>query len=143
MTTLQKKPVVRIWVRGRPRAANSRGARPTGPYRQAIADAARAVIARPLRSPRITVEVWFGASSRSRADVDNILKPIVDAMKGIVFVDDRQVRSVTATVFPNDDAWRITDWTSDGVMRRLTDSNNSEFLIDIYEGLDMGGPASD
>jgi hypothetical protein len=30
------------------------------------------------------------------ADVDNIVKPILDAMSGVVYVDDRQVVQVTA-----------------------------------------------
>ena len=136
----RRKPIARIWVFGRPRAANSRGARPTGPYRHAIAEAARSAVPKPLRSPRIAVEVYFGASRASRADVDNILKPIIDALKGIVYTDDRQVRVVKATVFPNDDAYRIPDWTSEDVMRRLTNTEHREFLIDVYEGLEIDGP---
>jgi endodeoxyribonuclease RusA len=87
------------------------------------------------------VEVWFAGSTKDRADVDNILKPIVDAMKGIVFVDDRQVRAVSATVFPTDDAWRIDDNVSEEVIGRLMDTENRAFLIDVYEGLALGGPA--
>jgi hypothetical protein len=30
-------------------------------------------------------------SSRARVDVDNIPKPILDALKGLVYADDRQV----------------------------------------------------
>lgn len=126
MMTTRRNPVARIWVRGRPRAASSRGARPTGPYRKSIADTARAAVPKPIASQRISIEVWFSAARGARADVDNVLKPILDSLKGVVFNDDRQVRSVKVIVLPNDDAYRITDWTSETVMSRLSKGGTTE-----------------
>jgi uncharacterized protein (DUF433 family) len=34
-----------------------------------------------------------------RADIDNIIKPTLDALKDVVYNDDRQLRSVRATLF--------------------------------------------
>jgi hypothetical protein len=41
------------------------------------------------------VEVdWFSKGFQNKSDVDNIIKPIQDALKGIVFEDDNQLESV-------------------------------------------------
>jgi Holliday junction resolvase RusA-like endonuclease len=41
------------------------------------------------------VEVdWFSKGFQNKPDVDNIIKPIQDALKGIVFEDDNQLESV-------------------------------------------------
>jgi hypothetical protein len=34
-----------------------------------------------------------------RLDADNVNKPTLDALKGVAYTDDAQVRSATATVF--------------------------------------------
>jgi hypothetical protein len=67
-------------------------------YRALVADAARNTISEPVASSkRITIEIdWFTPGFESKPDVDNIIKPIQDALKGIVFVDDSQVEDVTA-----------------------------------------------
>ncbi len=46
---------------------------------------------------QIKIEIdWFSDSFHNKPDVDNIIKPIQDALKGIAFVDDNQVESVEA-----------------------------------------------
>ena len=45
-------------------------------------------------------------------DVDNILKPILDAMKGIVYHDDRQIVQVESIAIEFTDAVRIRDTTA-------------------------------
>jgi crossover junction endodeoxyribonuclease RusA len=67
-------------------------------YRTLVADAARSTVSEPITGPeRIMIEIdWFTQSLENKPDVDNIIKPIQDALKGIVFVDDSQVESVTA-----------------------------------------------
>jgi Endodeoxyribonuclease RusA len=49
----------------------------------------------------IEVEIIYSTSISEgcRADVDNIIKPTLDALVGVGFTDDRQVGSVTATLF--------------------------------------------
>jgi Holliday junction resolvase RusA-like endonuclease len=39
---------------------------------------------------------WFSPERQNRADVDNVLKPVVDALKNVIYVDDNQVSSVSA-----------------------------------------------
>lgn len=102
-------------------------------------NAARDVVPRPTASTRIGIEIFFRAKKRLRADVDNIIKPILDALKGIVYLDDSQVRMVRATTLPCDDAYKVPGWTSQEVLIRLTASSPQEFLINIFEGLSIPG----
>ncbi len=39
---------------------------------------------------------WFSQEQRNRPDVGNILKPVVDALKNVIYADDTQVSSVSA-----------------------------------------------
>lgn len=75
-----------------------------------------------------------------RADVDNVIKPILDALIGIVYTDDQQVRSVKATALPVGEAYGLSGWTSMDVLERLCSDEEIEFLIDVYEGLHFPGP---
>ena len=93
----------------------------------------------PIASKRIDVEIFFQAKTPLRADVDNIIKPILDALKGIVYLDDSQVRSVRAIALPSDDAYSISGWTSQEVLLRLTARPPKEFLINVFEGLSIPG----
>ena len=133
MTARYHPPTYRIWVRGRPQSAQKRGSRDR--YVEAIRVAARSVVERPTASRRLDVDVWFCADSVSRADVDNVLKPVLDALCGVVYLDDRQVRSVRAVAVPNDDAMRFSGPLS--VINRLFAGR--EFLVNVYEGLLLAG----
>ena len=50
---------------------------------------------RPTRSNRVAVRItnYF---TLSPPDIDNIIKPILDALNGLVYEDDRQVSRVTS-----------------------------------------------
>jgi hypothetical protein len=74
--------------------------------------------------------------------VDNILKPILDAFKGVVYVDDSQVRSVRAVALPRDDAYRLSGTMSADFLRRLLADDVDEFVVDVYEGLSLPGPGN-
>src|SRR5262245_44810659 len=87
------KPLCRIWVPGKPKGAKRKGSSLKA-YRAKIRELALAQISAPLESERIIVEIWFCLPHEKRADVDNIAKPILDTLKGVVYVDDRQVRQV-------------------------------------------------
>lgn len=67
-------------------------------YRTTVAEAASKSVASPIRShERIKIEIdWFSEGSQNKPDVDNIIKPIQDALKSIVFLDDNQVESITS-----------------------------------------------
>ena len=88
-----------IWVQGVPRSAQ--GGLTRG-YRERVQAAARAVFPSPLRSNDIEIVVLFVDTGGQRPDVDNVLKPALDAMKTIVYMDDRQVRSARAEAVPKD-----------------------------------------
>ena len=132
-----RKPAFRIWIPGSPRAAgkNSRARRR---YVEQIRKAASEVVPYPTKSTRIDIEVFFYAETSLRADVDNVIKPILDALIGVVYEDDRQVRSVKATALPKGDAFRSSG--SMDVLIRLIKTEPKEFLINIYEGLFTPGP---
>ena len=48
-----------------------------------------------LLQGELSVRIVFYFSGQTSIDVDNIIKPIVDSLKGIVFEDDRIVFEVT------------------------------------------------
>ena len=67
-------------------------------YQTVVAKAATKSVVSPIRgSERIKIEIdWFSEGFQNKPDVDNIIKPIQDALKGIVFADDNQVESIVA-----------------------------------------------
>ncbi len=74
-----------------------------------------------------------------RADVENILKPILDALKGIVYFDDKQVRSVRVVAISPGEYVSI-HCADPAVRRRLYRAE--EFLIDIYNQIGILGPGN-
>lgn len=133
----RQKPIVRIWIPGSPRAARKNsGARRL--YVEQIRKVASEVVPHPIKSTRIDVEIFFHADTSLRADVDNVIKPILDALIGVVYEDDRQVRSVKVTALPKGDAFRSSG--DPDLISRLIKSEPKEFLISVYEGLFIPGP---
>lgn len=53
------------------------------------------VLVELLLHPRMTKQ---GEASKSRMDLDNCLKVAIDALNGVAFVDDKQVRKLVAEV---------------------------------------------
>lgn len=134
---LMAKPLLEFWIPGRPQSAQKRGS--NSMYVDRIRHAASGLLDAPIASPRVDVEVWFCAPAVTRPDVDNVLKPILDALVGVVYVDDRQVRSVRAVAIPRDDAITFGMRADTGVVIRLLEGK--EFLVRIYEGLRLAGTA--
>jgi Holliday junction resolvase RusA-like endonuclease len=135
------KPAFRVWVQGKP--MSWRKARKTlSRYTERIAEAARAVVPFPVKSSRIDLEIWFCAPSMDRADLDNIAKPVLDALVGVVYFDDRQVRSLRVVALPTDQAHGISGWGEVEPLTRLAKADPAEFLINIFHGLHIprGGP---
>jgi hypothetical protein len=50
----------------------------------------------PLRGKLYVRVIYFHRVMRKKADVDNIIKPILDALKGVVFADDSAIRQCYA-----------------------------------------------
>ena len=97
----------------------------------------------PTRSNRIDIEIYYHTQKGIRADVDNVIKPILDALIGIVYLDDSQVRSVKAVALPYNEAYSISanEWVSADVHDKLYSDDPVYFMINIYGGLVIpGGP---
>lgn len=109
----KRKSRYRVWAPGRPLSSRKSG-RSSTRYASEIRDAAKAAVRSPLRSSRIDVEKFFEAPGATRADEDNIVNPILDALIGIVYLDDKQVRSVRATALPKGERYALSGWTSTG-----------------------------
>lgn len=92
-------PSYMFWVFHQPftKAGSSQGKA----YRSEVKKAATAEIPNPIPSSDIEIEISYASKIRStiRADVDNVIKPTLDALKGVAYLDDLQVRSVTASIF--------------------------------------------
>lgn len=95
--TKAQTPAYLVWVEQRP---SSSGMGKTA-YFDAVKDAAAAEIATPITASDIEVEIVYSTTRKptQRLDADNVNKPTLDALKGVAYTDDRQVRSVTSTVF--------------------------------------------
>ena len=103
-------------------------------YIEAIRTAARKVLpAQPL-SGTIEVEIVFVARGTQRPDVDNIPKPILDALKWIAYHDDSQVVSARPTVLEAKDELRIVGGKAHNTFSRLIDED--VFLIQIRPVID-------
>ena len=124
---------ISFWVNAVPR---SLAAEKKENYLAEIKKAASDVFSAPLKSPRLDVDIIFAAKNRNlRADVDNVAKPILDALKGIVYEDDKQVRSVRIVALPLDDAFRIGGPVSHEAFLRLLKCE--DFLVIVKEGLSL------
>lgn len=96
-------PLFEFCVHHRPRSARSRNRAELAAWRRLVA--AAAVAAWPAGQPPCTGSVRLRIthySQRQYADMDNIAKPIQDALQGIAYMNDRVVTDVTAN-------WRDID----------------------------------
>lgn len=99
-------PIVAFTVLGVPKSVQAKNRRSVQVWKDRVADAARAVLLSgfvPLDA-EVRVAVTYFYSHATDLDVDNIAKPIVDAMAGVVYEDDRLVTEVVL---------RKTDQTGD------------------------------
>lgn len=130
---IKRHPHVSIWVEGTPKSLS---AERKSEYVHRIREAAAGEIAARLTSGRIDIEIIFAAKDRLlRPDVDNVAKPILDALNGVLYEDDKQVRSVRVVALPLDDAVHMSGPASPAVISRLFEAK--EFLVNVYEGLDL------
>jgi len=135
----QSEPIFRIWVEGHPHSSQRHNRKAHQNYIELIRNAAKQVVPHPTKSKRLDIEIWFQAETSLRADVDNIIKPVLDGLKGVVYLDDSQVRSVKATALPADDVYSMHEWTNAEVLLRLTEHPPKEFLINIFHGIGLQG----
>ena len=90
-------PAYVIWVEARP---TSKG-KGKSVYYEAVEQAAKRAIVSPIGAGDIELDVAYSTTTplAIRLDVDNVNKPTLDALKGIAYADDSQVRSVRTTIF--------------------------------------------
>ena len=90
-------PVYGFWVYQRPTRNSPAGYRA---YVAALQGAARDEIDRPIEANDVEVEILYVTRDpRGALDVDNLGKPTLDALKGVAYIDDRQVRAVRIAKF--------------------------------------------
>ena len=80
--------------KGRPRFARSGHAftpKATREYEQLLAWHMRFAVGKPLGGNLAVLLIFV---TRSRADVDNLAKAVLDAGNGVLFVDDRQIKTL-------------------------------------------------
>jgi Holliday junction resolvase RusA-like endonuclease len=119
----------RIWVPGFPKSQQSGGS--SSRYRESIERSARQTFPTPLVSNQIEIEIVFADKRIPRPDVDNVPKPVLDALKGIVYKDDAQVVVATARLIPVREELRNFNDLPHKTFMRLFD--NDEFLIRVSE----------
>jgi crossover junction endodeoxyribonuclease RusA len=92
----------------------------------------RALVADPVR---VTI-VYFYVSTD--LDLDNIIKPIVDALKGVVYIDDFQVVNISAAKRDLSGTLVLTD-APPSIIERLavTADNPQDFVFVAVETVNM------
>jgi len=134
-------PAYLIWIHHKPFLQGKGKAS----YARSVKDAAKKSIHTPILTNDIEIEVFYStnATTKTRADVDNILKPTLDALKEIAFGDDSQVRSVSSRLFDrnveNTIAGRV-----EHIGRLFFSEDNDVLLIAIYSDSrlsELGGHA--
>ncbi|MFA5138905.1 MAG: RusA family crossover junction endodeoxyribonuclease [Elusimicrobiota bacterium] len=110
-------------------------------YRNAVARAARRAIPAPLESGDLTIEIIYSTRADTpQADMDDIIRPTLDALRGVAFRDDSQVRSVTATVFDKDQNATLSKRT-EHIGPFLFSSKRHVFLIRIFSASKLADSA--
>lgn len=102
-------------------------------YQQAVAqEAAKSMLSPVDDKEKLKIEIdWFTQGFADKPDTDNIAKPIIDALKGIVFTDDRQVES--HTVRKHDTSGVISFQREPlSIVEPLLDGNSDYVLVRIY-----------
>ena len=76
--------------------ARSKGAKSAPKYEQKVHDAALEVFGEPLKGRNLSVEVHHFYTSGHSIDLDNLLKSVLDGLKGAAYEDDSQIAKVSA-----------------------------------------------
>jgi Holliday junction resolvase RusA-like endonuclease len=123
-----RRPRYSLWIKGPPLSSQSDKSKAKFYVERFKAEARKQVQGPPLSSTRIDVEIIF--ATREPGDVDNKPKRILDALKGIVYDDDKQVRTVKSVALKLREGFHAQGF--DKVFNRLL--SGQEFLVNVYEG---------
>ncbi len=121
-------PAYLVWVEERP--TTSRGKKM---YYTAVQTAARSEIASPITTNDIEIEIAYVTDIPKdvRMDADNVIKPTLDALEGVAYLNDRQVRSVRSTIFDKNSQLKI-DTRVEYIGRLFYSRKSHALLIKIY-----------
>ena len=84
-----------VWLHGVP-PSHQAGARSRAQWRERIAAAIEPKLpeGRFVPTAPVVVTIYYFAGTAMRGDLDNIVKPILDALTGVVYLDDAQVERI-------------------------------------------------
>lgn len=68
-------------------------------YKDLVRNMAQSVFPMPLSEHTIEVHVDYFHTTRRRVDMDNVAKCIMDALNGLAYLDDGQVRLQSSTAY--------------------------------------------
>ncbi|MES2445251.1 MAG: RusA family crossover junction endodeoxyribonuclease [Pseudomonadota bacterium] len=110
---------------GIPVSSQSKTARNREAWKQRVASAARLRQLETyelgfLDDRALDVTIYYFPSDPMEGDIDNIVKPIVDAMIGVAYLDDKIVERVTVQKFEPEGGWEF-----------LAPSDRLAFALDI------------
>lgn len=105
MATTQPEYIVIV-----PGVARSKHARSASRYEQAVNRAARESFAQPLRARNLSVGVRHFYTSGHRVDLDNLLKSVLDGLKGAAYDDDSQIVKVSAERYNISESYAVEDF---------------------------------
>lgn len=102
MTAWSFAAPIRVIGKQRPRVVKGRAFTP-----KATADCERKIKAEARNMPKlkgkIAVQIFLTYKSRVRPDLDNAAKTVLDALNGVAYDDDKQVRFLTVSLGDPDD----------------------------------------
>ena len=86
-------------------------------WRNTVGKAARARVDETvewtfLDQRQVAVTIFYFPPEQMVGDIDNIIKPILDGMKNIAYLDDRLVERIVAQKFEPENDWLFADTSS-------------------------------
>jgi Holliday junction resolvase RusA-like endonuclease len=135
-------PCYEVWVEARP-TFNGRGKEA---YYAAVKKAAGEVIHEPILANDVEIETIYSTTQDpgQRMDADNVNKPTLDALKGIAYRDDAQVRDAKVTMFDRASEREVSGRV-EHIVRLSQTSQPHVLLIRVYSDtrlMTMGGEAA-
>ncbi|MBK1624358.1 RusA family crossover junction endodeoxyribonuclease [Afifella marina] len=102
---------IEVVLRGTPISLQSKSSAHREAWKQRVRDATlsrreQVYQAALLDDRPLAVTIYYFPSDPMEGDIDNIVKPIVDAMKGVSYLDDRSVERIAAQKFEPEEDWQ-------------------------------------
>ena len=102
-----------VVLRGTPRSLQSKSAKHRERWKARVAEAARQRQRETdelgfLDDRAIAVTIFYFPIDPMAGDIDNIVKPIIDSLKTVAYLDDRVVERVVVQKFEPDESWAFS-----------------------------------